>query len=262
MKLLTGEKNFNWRGGDVSRIESLSDIVYGFALTLLVVSLEVPTNYSDLKAAFSQIPSFAASCAILVLFWYENYLFHRRYGMEDLMTIFLTIIQLFIVLFYIYPLKFLSIWLADVFILRRNPTVDINASDMPQLMVLYGLGWIGIYSVFFFLYRRARKFRSELELTDVEFELTLGQMSSHRISIIIGLISIVFGLVAIFLKIPFLAFFAGIAYSFMGPLQWWNGTKSEKKIKTLLNSPDSTSGELDSPQVIEGDSDIASKNQD
>ena len=36
------------RGREVSRIEGFSDAVFGFALTLLVVSLEVPESFADL----------------------------------------------------------------------------------------------------------------------------------------------------------------------------------------------------------------------
>ena len=41
-KLIGDDKRFRWRSHDVSRIEGLSDAVFGFAVTLLVVSLEVP----------------------------------------------------------------------------------------------------------------------------------------------------------------------------------------------------------------------------
>jgi len=36
-------------GREVSRIEGFSDAVFGFALTLLVVSLEVPMSFNGLK---------------------------------------------------------------------------------------------------------------------------------------------------------------------------------------------------------------------
>ena len=38
-------------GREVSRIEGFSDAVFGFALTLLVVSLEVPDNFDALVCA-------------------------------------------------------------------------------------------------------------------------------------------------------------------------------------------------------------------
>ena len=33
---------FRWRSREISRLEGLSDAVFGFAITLLIVSLEVP----------------------------------------------------------------------------------------------------------------------------------------------------------------------------------------------------------------------------
>ena len=38
----TKKHPFRWRGDGVSRIEGLSDTVFGFAITLVAVSLEVP----------------------------------------------------------------------------------------------------------------------------------------------------------------------------------------------------------------------------
>jgi hypothetical protein len=35
-------KKFRWRSNEISRIEGLSDGVFAFAVTLLVISLEVP----------------------------------------------------------------------------------------------------------------------------------------------------------------------------------------------------------------------------
>ena len=43
---------------DVNRIEAFSDAVFGFALTLLVVSLEVPRTFGDMMASVRALPAF------------------------------------------------------------------------------------------------------------------------------------------------------------------------------------------------------------
>ncbi len=51
---------FRVRGTEISRLEGFSDVVFGFALTLIVVSLEVPRTYDELMEAISGFPPFAA----------------------------------------------------------------------------------------------------------------------------------------------------------------------------------------------------------
>ena len=55
---LREERHFRWRGGEVSRIEGLSDAVFALSLTLLVVALEVPKTSAELIAVFWQFPAF------------------------------------------------------------------------------------------------------------------------------------------------------------------------------------------------------------
>ena len=67
------------RRHDISRLEAFSDAVFAFALTLLVVSLDVPKSYHDLTALMAGFVPFAASFALLTWIWYEHNIFFRRY---------------------------------------------------------------------------------------------------------------------------------------------------------------------------------------
>ena len=98
---------FRLRGREVTRLESFSDAVFGFALTLLVVSLDVPKSFDDLVATMRGFPAFALCFLLLALIWNGHYKFCRRYGLDDGTARFLTCVMLFLVLFYVYPLKFL-----------------------------------------------------------------------------------------------------------------------------------------------------------
>jgi hypothetical protein len=88
---------------EVSRLEGFSDAVFGFALTLLVVSLETPNDFQALRQMVTSFLPFALMFAMVCWIWYEHNLFFRRYGMQDAWTVFLNCILLFVVLFYVYP---------------------------------------------------------------------------------------------------------------------------------------------------------------
>src|SRR5437899_11371752 len=92
---------------EVSRVEGFSDAVFAFAVTLLVVSLEVPRTYHELMLAIRGFPAFAVCFALLFQVWWRHYRFFRNYDLEDGPVIALTGLLLFVVLFYVYPLKFL-----------------------------------------------------------------------------------------------------------------------------------------------------------
>src|SRR5438105_14902056 len=97
---------FRWRSHEITRVEGFSDAVFGFALTLLIVSLEVPKTSTELLATMRGFGAFVVTFMILARLWYSQFTFFRRYALEDRVTITLNLVLLFTVLFFVSPLKF------------------------------------------------------------------------------------------------------------------------------------------------------------
>lgn len=160
---------FRMRGREITRLESFSDAVFGFALTLLVVSLEVPKSFADLLGTLRGFPAFALCFAMLALIWNAHYKFCRRYGLDDGMARFLTCVLLFIVLLYVYPLKFLfSLGINDMIFGRAANPTPVTWSEVSMLLIIYGLGFAAVYLALALLYLHAWRLRDALELSDLE----------------------------------------------------------------------------------------------
>lgn len=232
-KALRAERDFRWRGGDVSRIEALSDVVFAFALTLLVVSLEVPERFDELMQAFGQLPAFAACFALLVYCWHAHYLFHRRFGFEDGWTIFLNTLLLFALLFYVYPLKFLFTRLFAMLGFGEVVLEPMSSTDMATLMIVYSSGVVVVFGLLGLNYRHAWRKRDALELDERERVVTRGAMRAHDLSALVGLASV--GIAAVDLAVPGSgsSVFAGMIYFLMGPLHALHGWRVGNRLRAL-----------------------------
>jgi uncharacterized membrane protein len=174
-------RRFRNRGADISRLEGFSDCVFGFAVTLLVVSLAVPASFDDLVKALQTAPSFAISFALLAWIWWSQYQFFRRYGVEDILTVLLTLVLLFVVLIYIYPLKFLYSALFG--------SAGVTYAQFSLLFVIYGLGFTATLATIALLYVNAYRQRDALQLNELETMLTRLKMLEFAAVAAVGLVS-------------------------------------------------------------------------
>jgi uncharacterized membrane protein len=231
---------FHLRGHEVKRIETLSDAVFAFAVTLLIVSLEVPKSFEDLITTMRGFFSFGICFAILMLIWYEQYIFFRRYGIDDTITVALNSMLLFIVLFYVYPLKFLFTVIFANFIYGPGKSpFTITMKQVPHLIVIYGVGFMIIYSIFTLLYIHAHRNRVFLQLTTLESFDTRSKIYSQIVLIGIGALSI---MAALTLP-PAKAGYSGMVYGLNGvALSIFN--RKRKKMRSRIyheNDPTITS---------------------
>ena len=227
------ENGFRMRGVAMSRIDAFSDVVFGFALTLLVVSLEVPKDFSGLHEIVRGFIPFAICFTMLLTLWYAHYVFFRRYALHDQFTILLNSCLLFVVLFYVYPLKFLFTTLFGQIVRREGTAHFATSSQVTELMVLYGLGFAAVYFLIAALYWNAWRHRESLALNGLERLLTVSSIVDALGLAAIGLIACLAALLAALFLPASWAGATGYLYFLIAPWKTLNGMYFGRKARTL-----------------------------
>ena len=182
---------FRVRGKEISRIEGLSDAVFGFAITLLIVSLEVPKTADEVLHTMRGFFAFAITFALLFGVWRTQFTFFRRYGLEDNTTVLLTAVLLFVILFFVFPLKFVIGAIVERLLAHAgfpDPTA-VNIFKEPRaglLMTIYSVGFAAVFVVFALLYRHAYAKRNDLQLNELEEFDTLSTMKVQITTAVFG----------------------------------------------------------------------------
>lgn len=111
---------------------------------------------------------------------------------------------LFVVLFYVYPLKFVFTFLVDKFtgghgeVRLPNGTVEgmvENADQVANLMIIFGIGYLSVFGVFAVLYWHAYRKRAELELNELEVFDTHADIRESLLNGGIAVISLMFAII-------------------------------------------------------------------
>jgi len=223
----TEKDGFRIRGRDVTRLESFSDAVFGFAVTLLVVSLEVPKGFAELMETMRGFLAFGVCFTILAMIWNDHYHYSRRYGLEDGFVRFLTCFMLFIVLLYVYPLKFLFNLFINGMILR-GARGQLTHAQGSTLFVIYGMGFAAIYLVLAALYLHAYRRRGELELNEIETLDTRWELYGMLCMASVGLVSVLVALTVNQVDL------AGFVYLSLFVIMWVHGWSHGRKRRALI----------------------------
>jgi uncharacterized membrane protein len=224
-----------WRSHEPSRLETFSDAVFAFAVTLIIVSLEVPKSFTELYETMKGTLSFAVCFATLFQIWNQQNLFFRRYGLTDSLTVALNGALLFVVLVYAYPLKFLFglLFFDNTYSVNGHAQQMITILQTPALMLIYGAGYTAIHTLFCLMYANAKKRANELKLTAIELFETTTLTYLNFLLVLVGIIAM---LLAWFLP-PEIAGLSGYFYTAIGLVYFfWYLHRSRKARKIFGNS--------------------------
>jgi uncharacterized membrane protein len=191
-------RGFRLRGMEMTRLETFIDAAFAFAISMLVIAAnQVPDNIGALLAAFKNVPAFVASIIVLGIFWRGHWVWSRRYGLEDGMSILISWAMLVTILIYIYPLKavFGSMW----FLLshgRFGQALGLrNDAEARALFAIFALGFTATALEILLLNLRAWQLREPLRLNEREQLMTREDISGWSIPVYVGIISLVLALI-------------------------------------------------------------------
>jgi uncharacterized membrane protein len=188
---------FRLRGIEMTRLETFIDAAFAFAVTMMVIAAErVPDDINTLLAAFKHVPAFVASVAVLGIFWRGHWLWSRRYGLEDGVSILISWALLATILIYIYPLK--AIFGSMFYLLsdgRMGQALGLRtAAQARAIFAIYAIGFTAIAVEILLLYLRAWQLREPLRLNARERFLTRADLTGWSIPATVGTIALVLAL--------------------------------------------------------------------
>lgn len=159
------------RGENMTRIETFVDAAFAFAFTMLVISIdEIPETVSDLLVLSQDIPAFVISATIIGSIWVAHSIWSRTFGLEDRITLYLSLGLVVLVLIFVYPIKLmvqLSVsHVSQGYLQTQSPTT--NLSDAVNLFIYFAFGLIALSFIIIALYQNSLRHRVELALNDYE----------------------------------------------------------------------------------------------
>ncbi len=147
--------DFRFRSAEIARIEGLSDGVFAFAVTLLIVSLEGPRTYGELISAMRGFFAFAICFALLVS-------------------------------------QMIGISQPAVTPPSGRVEAVLEEWQAPQLMIIFGAGFVAVSVVFVLMYWHTWRQRDRLGLHDLERLDTRESIGGAIVNIAVALLSILF----------------------------------------------------------------------
>jgi uncharacterized membrane protein len=196
-----------------TRLEGFVDASFAFAVTLLVISIgRVPASVPDMLHALRGLPAFALCFLTIARIWKSHRDWSRHYDMEDDASLRLSLLLVFIVLIFVYPLRLLFellfAWISHGFLVDQ-PVELHSVEELRAAFEVYGIGFGVIAGVFALLYRHAL-------LQAGAIGLEAGEITATRMQVAI----LSAALLPFRNDAPVLYAFPGLVFALSGPVTW------------------------------------------
>ena len=220
-----------------TRLEGFFDAAFAFAVTLVVISIgHLPHTVPEMLQAMRGIPAFALCYMLLVRIWRSHRDWSRRYDLEDDTAVNLSMILLFLVLIYAYPLRLLFAaavaslsgqWLID------EPVELHSFYELRAAFVVFGIGHAAIWIVLGLLHRHALTAATKIDLNPAEQQATqyLAALSFAFASL--GLLSALLSMVLPFDTQTWTIWVAGLIYASSGFIATFLSKRYKRRIEAL-----------------------------
>lgn len=191
-------QGFRYRGLSSSRLENLTDAIFGFAITLLVIASQVPTTYVELQVSMYGFLGFIFCIMLLLGLWNNHNSFFLHFGLQDQTTKILNFLFLFVLLFYVYPLKYLFSFLGTAIyakiklgigdnsealktVMNEVLRAELSSGQWVDIMVRFGMGLFLMYLFLFLMHVNAYRKKEILQLNKRELYMTKTFIQAYAI---------------------------------------------------------------------------------
>jgi hypothetical protein len=204
-----------------TRLEGFVDASFAFAVTLLAISIgHVPTTVDEMLQALRGLPAFALCFLAIARIWKSHRDWSRCYDLEDATAMNLSLLLVFVVLVYVYPLRLLFSlffsWVSHGYLVDQ-PVGLHSVDELRIAFEVYGIGFGAISLLFALLYRHALRRAAAIGLDARELIATRMKVAIWTAFVGLAVLSILSAALLLFRDDqPLLFMVPGMVYALSG----------------------------------------------
>ena len=217
-----------------SRIEALSDAIFGLALTFLVVKMEIPKSYAEFESMSHGFIGFFITFLMLFIIWNNQARLLSSINKVDAPLKILLACFLFTILFFVFPLKYMFTLALETFFPFYQSAIKmeetLTLSQISQLIHIFSSTLMTIFGLLMLMNIYIYKNREKLILTVSKISIKREIFTDLAI-VLVALLSHTM----VYLLSPNLLYLTGVIYLLILPTRWLLGKRYKEESTLSLN---------------------------